>query len=204
MKYNEMLTTPDEMEDHAPERLCGVTEFIGQPYAECEPKLRSFDWDGWYPAVINGIFSGIVPADASDEWTLDEDLDAMVPADEANEKKTYYILRDFDGYGSEYPVCVDRAEAERLVRAWDKEDFDEIWREATEEEIAKYGRYDTDTDDETPCAIRDMTDEQLAKYDSSCIEYAKTLVFYTKKELERYPVKLKPGDTYNHARRNRR
>jgi len=49
-----------------------------------------------------------------------------------------------------------------------------------------------------------MTDEQRAKYDSSCIEYAKTLVFYTKKELERYPVKLKPGDKYNQSRRNRR
>ena len=49
-----------------------------------------------------------------------------------------------------------------------------------------------------------MTDEQRAKYDSSCVEYAKTLVFYTKKELERNPVKLKPGDTYNQARRKPR
>lgn len=53
-------------------------------------------------------------------------------------------------------------------------------------------------------ARKHMTDEQRAKYDSSCIEYAKTLVFYTKKELERYPVKLKSGDTYNQARRSRR
>lgn len=62
--------------------------------------------------------------------------------------KSYYILRDLNGYGSEYPVCVDRAEAERLCREWNDGihalDFDEIWREASEEEIAKYGRYDTD------------------------------------------------------------
>lgn len=62
------------------------------------------------------------------------------------EMKTYYILRNMDGYGSEYPICVDREEAERLVREWDKEDFDEVWREATEYEIATYGRYDTEED----------------------------------------------------------
>jgi len=64
------------------------------------------------------------------------------------EMKTYYILTDMEGYGSEYPVCVDRAEAERLCREWNDGihalDFDEIWREASEEEIAQYGRYDTD------------------------------------------------------------
>ncbi|MEE6208213.1 MAG: hypothetical protein VZR95_09195 [Alphaproteobacteria bacterium] len=41
------------------------------------------------------------------------------------------------------------------------------------------------------------------RYDSSCMEYAKTLVFYTKKELEREPVKLKPGDTFNLNRRKK-
>lgn len=60
------------------------------------------------------------------------------------EDDTYYILRDMDGYGSEYPICVDRAEAERLVREWDAANFDSIWRVATEEEIATYGRYDTE------------------------------------------------------------
>ncbi len=49
-----------------------------------------------------------------------------------------------------------------------------------------------------------MTDEQRADYDRRCIERAKTLVFYTEEELKRYPVKLKPGDEYNRARRNRR
>jgi len=69
----------------------------------------------------------------------------------------------------------------------------------------RYGGYeDTYHYDDNRIAREHMTDEQRAKYDSSCIEHAKTLVFYTEKELERYPVKLKPGDTYNHARRNRR
>ena len=49
-----------------------------------------------------------------------------------------------------------------------------------------------------------MTDEQREDYDRRCLEYAKTIVFYTKKELERYPVKLKPGDTYNQERRKNR
>lgn len=61
--------------------------------------------------------------------------------------KRYYILNDMDGYGSEYPVCVDREEAERLVREWGKEDFDEIWHEATENEIGAYGRYDTEAEE---------------------------------------------------------
>lgn len=42
-----------------------------------------------------------------------------------------------------------------------------------------------------------------ADYDRRCIERAKTLVFYTKEELEREPVKLKPGDTFNQARRKK-
>jgi hypothetical protein len=69
----------------------------------------------------------------------------------------------------------------------------------------RYGGYEDSFhyNDETDRRAH-MTDEQRAKYDSSCIEYAKTLVFYTKKELERYPVKLKPGDKYNQSRRNRR
>ena len=61
------------------------------------------------------------------------------------EMKTYYILQDMEGYGSEYPICVDKSEADRLCKAWDT-DFDETWREATEYEIATYGRYDTEED----------------------------------------------------------
>ena len=59
------------------------------------------------------------------------------------EMKVYYILNDMNGYGSEYPICVDRKEAERLAREWNSE-FDEIWHEATENEIADYGWYDTE------------------------------------------------------------
>ena len=68
----------------------------------------------------------------------------------APETKTYYLLRDFDGYGSEFPVCVDRKEAERLIREWyntdDAPDFNEVWREADEYDIASYGHYDSDWD----------------------------------------------------------
>ena len=68
-----------------------------------------------------------------------------------------------------------------------------------------YGGYqDSYTFTKNTDARAKMTDEQRAKYDSSCVVYAKTLVFYTKKELERNPVKLKPGDTYNEARRKQR
>ena len=49
-----------------------------------------------------------------------------------------------------------------------------------------------------------MNDKEREDYDRRCIEYAKTLVFYTKKELERNPVKLKPGDKYNQSRRSQR
>lgn len=138
---SEMITTTDEMIESAPDRLLGVEQYIGQPYADVSEQLEQYDWYGWYPVVSDGVYIGIVPADCGDKFVWDESRDVMIPADEAG---IYYILRDLDGYGSEYPVCVDRSEAERLVRAWDKEDFGEVWREASEEEIAKYGRYDTD------------------------------------------------------------
>jgi hypothetical protein len=69
----------------------------------------------------------------------------------------------------------------------------------------KYGGYqDSFTYSNNVIWRAHMTDEQRADYDRRCIERAKTLVFYTEEELKRYPVKLKPGDEYNRARRNRR
>lgn len=140
---SELITTTDEMIESAPDCLLGVEQYIGQPYADVSEQLEQYDWYGWYPVVSDGVYIGIVPADCGDEFVWDESRDVMIPADEA---KIYYILRDLDGYGSEYPVCVDREEAERLVREWNEADFDEIWTEASEEEIAKYGRYDSDED----------------------------------------------------------
>lgn len=56
-------------------------------------------------------------------------------------KNTYYILRDLEGYGNAYPICVGRHEAEHLLAEWGYEDeeFAEIWREATKSDIAEYG-----------------------------------------------------------------
>lgn len=42
-----------------------------------------------------------------------------------------------------------------------------------------------------------MDDSTRAAYDKRRAEFAKTLVFYTWKEIERNPVRLKPGDWFN-------
>lgn len=44
-----------------------------------------------------------------------------------------------------------------------------------------------------------MDDSTRANYDKRRAEFAKTLVFYTWKEIERNPVRLKPGDDFNKA-----
>ena len=66
----------------------------------------------------------------------------------------------------------------------------------------RYGGYeDTYHYNDNRIAREHMTDEQRADYDRRCIERAKTLVFYTKEELNHYPVKLKPGDKTNQEKR---
>lgn len=67
--------------------------------------------------------------------------------------KTYYFPINPDtAFGNSDPVCVDKKEAERLMREWygpysadprDDIEFNDIWREATDDEIAEYGTYDT-------------------------------------------------------------
>lgn len=42
-----------------------------------------------------------------------------------------------------------------------------------------------------------MDDSSRAAYDRKRAEFAKTLVFYTWKEIERNPVRLKQGDWFN-------
>ena len=69
----------------------------------------------------------------------------------------------------------------------------------------RYGGYeDTYHYNDNRIAREHMTDEQREDFDRRCIEKAKTLVFYTKEELKRNPVKLKPGDKYNQSRRKPR
>jgi len=44
-----------------------------------------------------------------------------------------------------------------------------------------------------------LSDSARVEYDKKRMEFAKTLVFYTEKEIEKGPVKLKPKDWYNKA-----
>ena len=68
----------------------------------------------------------------------------------------------------------------------------------------KYGGYqDHFTYSNNVDRRKEMTEVQRADYDRRCIEYAKTLVFYSMEELNRCPVKLKPGDKTNQEKRKR-
>lgn len=87
-------------------------------------------------------------SDAALDDLADDEIERIADmiADKVKEnlKPTYYILRDLEGYGSEHPVCVTRAEAENLMRGWyamdeNAPEFDDVWREAEPYEIAKYG-----------------------------------------------------------------
>lgn len=59
---------------------------------------------------------------------------ASIEYEDLFDKEKYYIMKD----PSEYPVCVTREEAEFIMRGI-HEDFDSVWREATEEDIENYG-----------------------------------------------------------------
>lgn len=70
------------------------------------------------------------------------------------ENKTYYLPTDEyfnSAFGNTSPVCVDQAEAIRLLEEWhgvqgdNNPDitFEDVWREAIPEEIAEYGVYDS-------------------------------------------------------------
>ena len=69
--------------------------------------------------------------------------------------KTYYLPTaaywDTAFFNSE-PICIALKEAERLYDEWYSEyganygeetEFDDLWREASEEEIEEYGTYDS-------------------------------------------------------------
>lgn len=66
--------------------------------------------------------------------------------------KKYYLPMNADNYGLVYfgadVVCLDRAECDRLEREYirdghDPEGYIEFWREASADEISKYGVYDS-------------------------------------------------------------
>jgi hypothetical protein len=58
--------------------------------------------------------------------------------------KTYYLpTTDWDAFfGNQYPVCIDETERNRLAAEWNM-DIEEDFREATDDEIAEYGVYDS-------------------------------------------------------------
>lgn len=71
-------------------------------------------------------------------------LGEILYSDLFDDEETLYILRDLDGYGNATPVCVDRAEAEELMRGWYATDsnapaFDDVWRVAESRDLKLYG-----------------------------------------------------------------
>lgn len=54
----------------------------------------------------------------------------------------YYVLNNLEGYGSGYPVCVDKKERDRLNAAWGC--GNDVWHTATADEMSEYGTYDSD------------------------------------------------------------
>lgn len=63
--------------------------------------------------------------------------------------KTYFFPDDyteFDIFGQEIPVCIDRAECERLAREYEMTvaEFMGQMHEASESEIAEYGTYNAE------------------------------------------------------------
>lgn len=64
-------------------------------------------------------------------------------------EQTYYLPTEDkwnDAFGPMDPVCVDREEAERLLRGWsiDADRFDEYWTVATHDQVLEYGVYNTE------------------------------------------------------------
>lgn len=64
-------------------------------------------------------------------------------------KKTFYFINDDVDveiiYGNEYPVCFDKKEYNRLINIEKWEDLPELVHKADEDEMEKYGYYDSDT-----------------------------------------------------------
>lgn len=137
-----LIHTAEQMQESGPDDLNGVEQYFGCNYREIADDLNEYDWYGWYPAVVDGVLVGILPADMETPgWKLNWSLDVMIPDDD---DRRLYILRDLDNYGSSHPVCVTVDEAVRLMRAWygnadDQPDFSDVWREADDSDIAMYG-----------------------------------------------------------------
>lgn len=107
------------------------------------------DGEHWYE-----LWSAKELIDEEDETQYDY-LYIAVPVEPESDPKTYYLptAAYWDtAFADSDPVCVDRKEAERLYSDWygeyganydDTTGFDDLWREADEDEIAEYGTYDS-------------------------------------------------------------
>lgn len=121
------------------ERLNGTEQYLGKRYVEISEKLSDYDWYQWYPIVSCGIFVGYHYAGGDDECDCVVSLEHEIAYEVNEDADPCYILRDLNGYGSSYPVCVDKERAESLCREWSCDDFDDVWREADSLELALYG-----------------------------------------------------------------
>lgn len=105
------------------------------------------DGENWYE-----LWSAKELIDEEDETQYDY-LYIAVPVEPESDPKPYYLPTNDHWhfvFQNVEPICIDREEAERLFDEWYGEygadigdEFDDLWREADEDEIAEYGTYDS-------------------------------------------------------------
>lgn len=93
--------------------------------------------------IENGTIGLLRKRAERSEKSISEIADAIL----RKSLKTYYVYRDFEDYGQDYPVCFDRAEAVRLCIEYytdeSSENFDEMFAEAGQADVDRYGVYNS-------------------------------------------------------------
>lgn len=87
-------------------------------------------------------------ADTDENGCVDYDTMTDIYWFKRNGSTVYYILDDYNGYGSEYPYCSDAVETAELLEGWNYSGDDpltEFWHEASRSEIEYNGTYDGTT-----------------------------------------------------------
>lgn len=147
--------TTFEIIDEKPEPEDEFNKFNGTRIAEVLPVYPDLsttnrytpDGEHWYE-----LWSVKKLIDEEDETQYDY-LYIAVPVEPESDPKPYYLPTSAywdSAFGSQFPVCIDHEEAERLLYEWhglpganDDMEFDDLWREADEDEIAEYGTYES-------------------------------------------------------------